>query len=68
MTPKPTAADIRAYHLAHECGLHEAKRKCLAIWKATRLLEIRIKAVDIQDEQCRDVVVEMLDWLAEPTQ
>lgn len=66
MRTKPTAADVRAYRDHHECGLSEAKAALLCDWRRDTLQGLRVRGYSVSTvEQCRDLIVDLLDLLAE---
>jgi hypothetical protein len=62
--PKPTAEDVRAYRDLHECGLETAKAALLKEWRKKGLYLMRMRASELYTiEACRDVIVELLEFL-----
>jgi hypothetical protein len=63
---KPTAEHVRDYRYKNECGLQEAGAALMKSWRQERLAYIRRNADELYTvEQCRDVIVDLLDLLME---
>jgi hypothetical protein len=64
--PRPTIAEFRAYRDAQECSMQEAVATLCAKWRLKRLADIRLNAGELYTiEQCRDVIVDLLELIQE---
>jgi hypothetical protein len=66
LLPKPTSAEVELHRKEHECSRFEAFTHLHSAWRAKCLADIRQRAGELHTvNQCRDVIVDLLDLLKE---
>jgi hypothetical protein len=66
MTPKPTAAEIKAYRDAHGCGIDNARTALLKEWRRCELRRQRAAIAELHTPQAwHNAFADLIDLLME---